>query len=129
MKPIDKMNNVEKAHLLHQLFPEEIPAFVDYMKRVCETIKEHEAEEQAKGKYSVSTFEFWHDLVKDAERRIDRYGEQLHKRARLFADQLFDGQNALFARYCLELYVGTRKHENQTFTGLVRVLFRTDAIQ
>ena len=129
MKPIDKMNNVDKAQLLHQLFPEEIPAFVDYVKRVCEAIKEREAEEQAKGKYSVSTFEFWHDLVKDAERRIDRYGERLHKRSRLFADQLFDGQNALFARYCLELYVGTRKHENQAFTGMVRVLFRTDAIQ
>src|SRR3546814_6433866 len=129
MKPINKMNNVEKAQLLHQLFPEEIPAFVDYMLRVCQIIKEHEDAERAKGKYSVPTFEFWHDLVKDAERRIERYGNRLHKRARLFADQLFDGQNALFAQYCLELYVGIRKHENQAFTGLVRVLFRTDAIQ
>src|SRR3546814_9723566 len=86
------------------------------MLRVCQIIKEHEDAERAKGKYSVPTFEFWHDLVKDAERRIERYGNRLHKRARLFADQLFDGQNALFAQYCLELYVGIRKHENQAFT-------------
>lgn len=126
MKPIEQMNNVDRAQLLHQLFPEEIPAFVDYVKRVCQTIKEDEATEQAKGTHGIVTFEFWLQLASDTERRIDRYGEQLHKRARLFADQLFDGQNALLMQYCLKLYTGTRKHGNQTFTDLARVLFKTE---
>lgn len=119
---------MDRAQLLHQLFPEEIPAFVDYVKRVCQTIKEGEAAEQAKGMHGIVTFEFWLQLVADTERRIDRYGAQLHKRARLFADQLFDGQNALLMQYCLKLYTGTRKHDNQTFTDLVKVLFNTDKI-
>ncbi|WP_192347905.1 hypothetical protein [Algoriphagus sp. Y33] len=129
MKPIDKMTNRDKAELLHGLFPEEIPAFTDYVKRVCLTIKENEEEERAKGEHGIIGFDFWLQMVNDTEYRIDRYGVQLHKRARLFADQLFDGQNALLMQYCLKLYTGVRKHDNQTFTDMVGALFKTDKIK
>jgi hypothetical protein len=128
MKPIYKMNNVDKALLLHQLFPEEIPAFVVYVQRVCQTIKEDENSEAQKAEHAIIGFDFWLQLVDDTERRIERYGVQLHQRPKLFADLLFDGQNALLMQYCLKLYVGTRKHGNQSFTDLVTVLFNTDKI-
>lgn len=126
MKPINKMNNVEKAKLLHQLFPQEIPAFVAYVKRVCQTIKEDEDRERQKAEHAIIGFDFWLQLVGNTERIIDRHGEQLHKKARLFSDQLFYAQNALLMQYCLRLYIGTRRHSNQSFVDLVRVLFKTD---
>lgn len=112
--------------MLHELFPQEIPAFVDYVKRVCQTIKEDEDRERQKAEHAIIGFDFWLQLTGNTERIIDRYGEQLHKKARLFFDQLFDGHNALLMQYCFKLYLDTRKHSNQSFTDLVRVLFKTD---
>lgn len=129
MNSLAKMNNVDRAQLLHELFPEEIPAFVDFVKRVCLTIQEDETEERLKGEHAIIGFDFWLRLVRDTESRIDRYGDKLNKRSRLFADQLFDGQHMLLMRYCLKLYVGIRKHDNPSFTDIVRVLFEEVANQ
>lgn len=126
MKSLGKMNNVDRAQLLHELFPKEIPAFVDFVKRVCLTIQEDETEEHFKGEHAIIGFDFWLQLVRDTESRIDRYGDKLHKRSRLFADQLFDGQHMLLMRYCFNLYLVIRKHESQTFTDFVRLLFQLD---
>lgn len=32
MKPLSNLSNVERAKLLHELFPDEIPAILEYVK-------------------------------------------------------------------------------------------------
>ena len=128
MKALDKMNNVEKANLLHILFPDEIPAFLVFVLGVCQTIRENEQVERTKGEHAIVTFDFWLNLLNDAENRINRYGNKLHRNKGLFADQLFDGQSAMYMKYCLQLAVETKIHPNPKFTQAVRLLFETDKI-
>lgn len=128
MKPLHKMNSVEKAQLLHSLFPDEIPAFLDFVLGVGETIREHEAMEREKMGKGIITFDFWLHLLKEAEDNIRHYGVRLHRKAGLFASQLFNGHQALYTIYCLQLLVEDKQHPNPKFTEAVRLLFDTDKI-
>ena len=38
MKPLNKMNNVEKAKLLFELFPEEMPLLIAFIKEFTQSI-------------------------------------------------------------------------------------------
>lgn len=40
MKPLDNLKNVERAKLLHELFPDEIPAMLKFLKSLSITIEE-----------------------------------------------------------------------------------------
>lgn len=39
MKPLNNLNNVEKAKLLHELFPDEIPAILTFVKNLSITMR------------------------------------------------------------------------------------------
>lgn len=117
------MNNVEKAKLMFQLFPNEIPQLLEFVKGVCDTITEHEDIERKRWQHGIVTFDFWLSLVRDIATVINRYGRDLHKSRQLFGDQLFDGQLALVMLHCLTLYTTTRQHPNQRFADAVKLLF------
>ncbi len=122
MKDLEKLINVEKARLLHELFPQEIPALLEYASNLCATIKE---DEHLHGKWEngLLTIEAWLSFVDEVERKIKRYGNYLHTHSRVFADQLFDGYLALYMVHCLTLYTTTRKHSNHKFVLAVELLF------
>lgn len=120
------MNAVEKARLLHGFFPDDISPLLEFVSGVCQTIREHETEEWAKEVNGLLTFDFLLALVNDTEKRINKYGNRLCKNNRLFADQLFAGQNAEFMHYCLTLFTETKQHPHQRMVQLIRVLFETD---
>jgi hypothetical protein len=123
MKAIGQMNNVEKGKLLHQLFPSEIPAFLQYVQRMCTTIKEEEQQQREQWNNGLFGFDFWLSLIGDAEQKINRYGSKLHHNSGLFADQLFDGYLAMYIVHCLMVYTTVRKHPNGKFTMTIDLLF------
>lgn len=122
MKPLEQLINTEKAALLFQLFPAEIPAFLEYVSNMNDTLKE-EQERQRENWQGLITFELWMQLVNQAEQTIAKYGRQLHKSHRLFSEQLFDGNLAIYLIHCLISYVGIRKHDNAKFVLAVNLLF------
>src|SRR4051812_30173378 len=101
MKPLNKMNNVEKGKLLFELFPEEMPVLIAFIKEFTQSIVDDLAKLKVKPIDQIHTTEFWQGLVNDAKGKLDLYGNRLAKRSRLFSDQLFDGCNSLYACYCL----------------------------
>lgn len=123
MKPLEQLVNVEKARLLHQLFPDEIPAFLQYMQGVCENIREQEPQQRRQWDNGLFSFDFWMSLVTGAEKKLMQYNGRLHKRSSLFADQLFDGYMAVYTVHCLTLYTQTKNHPNRKFTLAVDLLF------
>jgi hypothetical protein len=123
MKPLDNLNNVERAKLLHELFPNEIPASLKYVKSLSITIEEEKEILNSKWDNQLFSFAFWLSLAKDAERKIDQYGEKLHKSSRLFADQLFDGYAAFYLAHCLIQHTSQQEHQNKKFTKAVGLLF------
>jgi len=123
MKTLDKLNNVEKAKILFDLFPDEIPAFLKFTEGMCLTIKEQEATQREAWRNVLFSYDFWLSLVSGAEHKIKQYGDKLHHSGKLFADQLFDGYMAGYTSYCLIEYTTLRKHPNIKFTIAVDLLF------
>lgn len=117
------MSNVEKAKLLHELLPNEIPAFLRFVEGMCQTIREDEVNQRASRQEGFLSFDFWLQLIGQTEKTIEKYGLQLHKNSRLFADQLFDGYMALFLVHCLTVYTTARQHPNKRFIAAVDLLF------
>jgi hypothetical protein len=123
MKTLQQLTNVEKARLLYQLFPAEIPAFIDSMKGMSEAIRDDEAEQRANWQLGgLFGFDFWLGLLTEAERKINQYGKKLHE-SKVFADQLFDGYLALYTVHCLTAYAPVRQLANRKFTVAIDLFF------
>jgi len=123
MKPLEQLINVEKARLLHELFPQEIPALLEYTGNICRTIQEEEQLLRNRWDNGLFTFDAWLSFVREVNNKIGRYGKRLHTQSGLFADQLFDGYLALYMVHCLNLYTAVRKHGNRKFVQAVELLF------
>jgi len=123
MKTIDSLTNVEKAKLLHQLFPSAIPALLEFVQGMGDGIREDEQKQRELWEHGLFGFDFWLTLIADADRKIKKYGRQLEKSSSLFSDQLFDGYLALYLVHCLMIYTTMRVHPNPKFTKAVDLLF------
>jgi hypothetical protein len=123
MKALHTFNNVEKAKLLHALFIHEIPGFLTYAQEMSAFIKDHPDEVRKVWKNQLFGIGFWFQLSEDADRKIKRYGKELHKSSNLFADQLFDGYGALFLNHCLSSYTEQKRHQDPKFKTAVDLFF------
>ncbi|MXN91116.1 hypothetical protein GR160_07720 [Flavobacterium sp. Sd200] len=123
MKTLKQMNNVEKARVLHTWFPDEIPALLETMQGMSETILQNEAQHRAGWEEGLFGFDFWLQLAGQAERIIQLYGKGLHKKGRLFSDQLFDHYQAIYTVHCLIAFAKTRQLANRKFFLATDLLF------
>ncbi len=122
MKSLEQLTNVDKAKLLHELFPHEMPALLQYINQACSIIETDKDTIQANWDNGLLTAGFWFTLSNNANRTIEKYGNKLEKSSRLFADQLFDGYAALFAVECIVKYA-IQKSDNKKFIKAVEMLF------
>lgn len=123
MKPLENLTNVEKARLLHELFPQEIPALLDFIFDMCLTIQEDEQLLRRKWDNGLLTVEAWLSFAEEVRIKIDRYKNKLHTQSRLFSDQLFDGYAALYTVHCMVSYTKVKKLGNPKFTLAIDLLF------
>lgn len=123
MKPLNSLTNIEKGKLLHQLFPDEIPAFLVFVHNMSITIKEQEKIHREHWENGLFSFDFWLSLLTEVDQKINQYGDRLNKNPRLFADQLFNGYLAIYLAHCLTVYTTRRQHPNTKFTKAVDLLF------
>ena len=123
MKPLEQLNNVERAKLLHELFKTEIPAFLTFAKNTAVIIREQQETYRNAWKDQLFTFDFWLRLACDTGEKIDRYGAKLESQSKLFSDQLFDGYHALFMAHCLHQYIQVHRAKNEKFTKAIELLF------
>ena len=121
MKSLDKLNNVERARLLFDLFPDEKPAFIKCMETVVQKIISDEKELRENWEGKLITVDFWLQLAKTAENKINKYGSKLITSNRLFADQLFDGYDAMMASHCLHQF--KKIASSQRFIKAIDVFF------
>lgn len=104
MKTLERLNNVEKGKLLADLLPEELPNIIRFMEQEIKQFLQNETEIKSNWKGTLVTAGFWFGVVRNIENAMKKCGNKLHKNHRWFADQLFDGYNALFTIYCLVEY-------------------------
>lgn len=76
MKPLENLINVEKARLLHELFPQEIPALLEYTNNMCLTIQEDEQLTRNQWENGLLTVEAWLSFVEEVRSKIDKSMER-----------------------------------------------------
>lgn len=104
MKTLEKMGNVEKGKLLADLLPEELPNIVQYIEKEVQHFLKNEEEIKSRWMATLVASDFCFRLVRHVEKSIKQCGSRLYKNHRWFADQLFDGYDAIFTIYCLGEY-------------------------
>jgi hypothetical protein len=123
MKALKEMTNVEKGYLLANLFPNETKGIMEAIEKIHYKLvedKEHIVIEWQSSNSFVS-IDLWYSWAHDVYSRIARQRKQLEKPKR-FADQLFDGYNAVFTIDCIVKYA-KKERLNGQFYHMVMALF------
>jgi len=123
MKSFHELKNTDKARLLHQLFPDEIPALLEFIKGMCAAIKEDENRNRQNWDNAFITFDFWLELIEQAESVLGVYDTRLHTNDKLFAQHLFDGYISALSTHCIRIFISVRQHCDQKFVKAADLLF------
>lgn len=123
MQPLNIMNNVAKARLLHSLLREEIPEFLGYLNELTETVLNDQDRIRAEWDNGFLSPEMWFELAERIQVIMAKYPKDLYKSPNVFADQLFDGHLAIFSRHALTTYVNQDKQTDPKFKPAVELLF------
>ena len=123
MKPLAQLNNAERAKLLFEWFPQEVPDFLVFQKAITENLLRDPAQIKDHWQNQFFTAEFWLKLAAIANKVLDKYKARLAGSSRLFSDQLFDGYVALYSAHCLHEYIKYNKQEDPKLTTAVELLF------
>lgn len=123
MKSLKQFDNLDKAALLFQLFPEEIPSLVAFIDGMCLTVMEDETRLRSSWDNGLITFDAWLSWAREIHTRIRKYGNALHQNKRLFTDQLFDGQIGAFTTSYIIQWEKTSLRANKSFDHALRMLF------
>ncbi|WP_185286288.1 hypothetical protein [Chryseobacterium indologenes] len=99
MKTLHHMNNLDRAYLLARLFPEELKALTEFIKKEAELWHNHRAEIEENWTEKDIDVSMWFDYIANFERRYLKNGTRLYRNKKTFRDQLFDGYDALFSMH------------------------------
>lgn len=123
MQPLKVLNNMQKAKLLHNLWIDEIPEFLEYLAELTETVlndKERIANEWNSPMLGVG---FWLELADQVQKAVTEYPKDLNKNASVFAGHLFAGYTAIFTVHGLMQYIALKKYTDPKFKQAVELLF------
>ncbi len=91
------MNNLDRAYLLANLFPEELQPFTEFIKKEAERYTEKKEFVYSRWTDGLITADFWYRLVENCKRICTNNKTRLYRNPKVFRDQLFDGYDALFS--------------------------------
>jgi hypothetical protein len=122
MKSLKEMNNTEKARLLYDLFPEEMPALIENLIKVCADFLTYK-EEYAKGwKDGFVPFDYWFALSQETAAILKKHGFTMRKSSRVFSDQLFYTYTIVFVNDRIVKYA-QGVSMNEKFKKAVEMLY------
>jgi hypothetical protein len=115
MQPLNLLNNVQKARLIHALFYNEIPAFLEFLEAQCLIIEDNREEIKQEWKQNLLTAELWLELSDETARCLKKFKKGLRYSSSVFSDQLFFGYGAIFMNHQLQQYVENNRHSDPKF--------------
>lgn len=124
MKALQNLTNTEKARLLYDLFPAEIPLFLEDLTKVCEDLKERKEAYIQEWDCGLITFEYWFSIAENTADILKRHTFNMKKSSRVFSDQLFFMHNSLFVNDRIVKYAD-RKSKNEKFKIAVNLLYQS----
>lgn len=121
MKPFDELNIIDKARLLHELFPDEIKGLIEFVQLSANGLITDPDKVKDDWGGSVFSADGWIKLAEDVDKRILKNNDKLVTSKERFSDQLFDGYQSMFMLQCLLDYLQVCK--NSKFIDAIKFLF------
>jgi hypothetical protein len=113
----------DRASLLHNLHPEEIPRLVSFSIEAAERILSEAGESRYKPDNLLHSTRMWYNIVTRAKEILENSWRVLVTDSSEFGKQLFEGKSYLFAFYCLHHYIVEGRCKNKTFIKATEALF------
>lgn len=101
MKKLELVNNLERAKIIAQLFPEQMPTMVQAIKNYCQYVVDNEQAVKDGWNNGFISFEWWLNLCKALLKAIESNKKGIDKKVGWFTDQLFDGYLAIVSGHAL----------------------------
>jgi len=117
------MDNTEKGKLLGGLFPDALNGAVGYIAAQYRYLSDNQDSIRQNWEQGSVAFAYWYRIAANIASTFEKHGDALCKSSSLFAEQLFDGYNALFTIDCLREYTAPQDFANPKFAQMVDVLF------
>jgi len=124
MKNLQQMNNLDRAYLLANLFPEELKELTEFIKKQAEQWINYRTEIEKQWTEKNISVHLWFEYIANFERRYAKNGTRLYRNKKTFRDQLFDGYDALFTINATIHYT-EQKQCSQEFKYAIYMLFGT----
>lgn len=122
MKALQDLTNTEKARLLYELFPAEIPLFLDHLANVCQDLKDRKDDYIKEWDCGFITFDYWFSIAENTADILKRHSFNMKKSSKVFSDQLFFRHNSLFVNDRIVKYAD-HKSRNEKFKIAVSLLY------
>ena len=122
MNRLTQLDNTAKAKLLHELFPEEIPALVENIKSVCSAFEQGQDEYRATWDFGFFSFDEWLSLSRQTAERVAKFEFNIIRSSKVFSDQLCFNLQALFVNDRIIKYAD-QVSTNEKFKLMVQVLY------
>jgi hypothetical protein len=122
MKALNTLTGSEKARLLHELFPQEMPELLDNIERFCRDFKAEKEFYREKWSSGFMSFDYWQSLSEETAGLVKKHKHSMLKSSRVFSDQLFFSYTSLFVTDRIIKYAEQYSKEEK-FKQAVALLF------
>lgn len=121
MKALHTLTGAEKARLLHELFPDEIPTLLEAIEEFCADFKASKEEYREHWKEGFMPFEYWQGLAEETAGLLKKYKFNMKRSSRVFSDQLYYTYTSLFVTDRIVKYA--EASDNAKFKLIVQAFF------
>lgn len=125
MKSLKTLLNSEKAKLLHDLFPTEIPALLDFIDAWNHKLEIAQETIRKNWDFGLMSFDQWYSLSRQTAELLKRHRSNMTRSSRVFSDQLFFSYTALYVTDCIIKYAD-RESANVKFKLAIDLLFKPE---
>jgi hypothetical protein len=123
MKRLDLLNNIERARLMHQLLPTEMPGLLQCMDAVSKIVLRNADDLRASWSNPIIHVQLWIRLADALQQEISSQAGKF-KTPNSFAEHLFGGYLGLFSAHCVCLYA--EKTDNPKFKAIATLFLGYD---
>ncbi len=121
MKPLKKMNNLEKGKLLATLFPDEIKGILNAIRGSYTMLNENKEQVEKDWDNGFITVGLWYRLAEMSNEALKTNKDKPYSISR-FAQEFFDGYIAIFTIDCVMKYVDKERKQTK-FWHITHALF------
>ncbi|PSL42811.1 hypothetical protein CLV51_11027 [Chitinophaga niastensis] len=123
MKALNNLSLIQRARLLHQLFQEQIPLFLQHLKNICGLGATLDADIESDSYYSIMELK---DMMIRVNEIFATHDYHLEKSRKIFSENLFQDKIASLVTDCLLVYVADDMSTCKKFDFMVAILFIND---